>query len=89
MEDVEAPAVEVQVSEAMSQCRADFMGNVYGGAGYGDAYGVHHDYRREESHEYRIKLDLLSINGHLHIKDFLDWVMEVERFFDYMNIHED
>jgi hypothetical protein len=50
---------------------------------------VRHDYRREESHKYRMKIDLLSINGHLHIKDFLDWVMEVERFFDYMNIHED
>jgi hypothetical protein len=41
---------------------------------------------REESHEYRMKIDLQSFNEHLHIKDFLDWVMEVERFFDYMSI---
>ena len=68
------------------------MGNVYDSAGYQDVYGEqpkHQDYGREESHEYQMKIDLSSFNGHLHIKDFLDWVMEVERFFDYMSIHED
>ena len=33
-----------------------------------------------------MKIDLQSFNEHLHIKDFLDWIMEVERFFDYMSI---
>ena len=41
---------------------------------------MHLDYGREESREYWMKIDLSSFNGHLHIKDFLDWVMEVERF---------
>lgn len=41
---------------------ADHMGNVYEGAGY----------CREESHEYRMKIDLPSFNGHLQIEDFLD-----------------
>ena len=27
-----------------------------------------------------MKIDLQSFNEHLHSKDFLDWVMEVERF---------
>jgi hypothetical protein len=36
-----------------------------------------------------MKMDLLTFDGHLHIKDFLDWQSNVERFFDYMEILED
>lgn len=39
---------------------------------------MYQDYGREESCEYRMKIDLSSFNGHLHIKDFKDWVTEVE-----------
>lgn len=42
-----------------------------------------------ESNEYRMKIDLLSFNGHFYIDYFLDWVMEVERSFEYMRILKD
>uniref|UniRef100_A0A2N9J550 CCHC-type domain-containing protein n=1 Tax=Fagus sylvatica TaxID=28930 RepID=A0A2N9J550_FAGSY len=44
---------------------------------------------RGEQNEYRMKMDLLTFDGHLHVKDFLDWQSNVERFFDYMEILED
>jgi hypothetical protein len=36
-----------------------------------------------------MKMDLPSFNGQLQIEGFLDWLVLVERFFDYMDIPED
>jgi hypothetical protein len=46
-----------------------------GAAGHEDVCGEqprHQQYGWEEPKEYRMKLDLPSFDGHLHIEDFLD-----------------
>ncbi|XP_073260712.1 uncharacterized protein [Populus alba] len=42
-----------------------------------------------EPQTFRMKMDLPSFNGQLEIEGFLDWLVVVERFFDYMEIPED
>lgn len=44
-------------------------------------YNQHH-----EPTDYKLKIDLPSFDGHLHIEDFLDWIHSVDNLFDYMNI---
>ncbi|KAH7853915.1 hypothetical protein Vadar_008022 [Vaccinium darrowii] len=41
------------------------------------------------SHDFRVKIDLPCFNGHLHVESFIDWLLKVENFFDYMQIPED
>lgn len=38
--------------------------------------------------DYRLRLDLPQYNDNMNIEDFIDWMLEVERFFDYMDIVE-
>ena len=33
-----------------------------------------------------MKVELPSFNGNVSIEEYLDWVSEVEKFFDYMGI---
>jgi len=47
-------------------------------------FSPNHGREREHSspNEYRIKIEMSSFSGNLDIESFLDWVNEVEKFFD-------
>ena len=44
---------------------------------------------RYNNNNYRMRMELPSFNGQLNIEAFLDWLNEVEWFFDYMDIEEE
>ncbi|GJZ14964.1 hypothetical protein Tco_0550641, partial [Tanacetum coccineum] len=44
-------------------------------------------YRR--NNEFKLKVNIPSFNGTLAVEDFIDWLAEVDRFFEYMEIPED
>ena len=43
----------------------------------------------QEQRDYRMKVELPSFNGNVSIEEYLDWVSEVEKFFDYMSTADD
>jgi hypothetical protein len=46
-------------------------------------------WNHRDNREYQMNIDLPSFNGYLHNEDYLDWIMKVERFFEYMCIPEE
>ena len=57
----------------------------------GGFFFPNHDRRRRDSspNEYRMKIEISSFSENHDIESFLDWVYEVEKFFDMAYIPEE
>ena len=47
-----------------------------------------HDYERN-SGDFRLKVDIPYFSGNLNIEDFIDWIVDIDKFFDYMGVPEE
>ena len=46
------------------------------------------DYARDRG-DFRLKVNIPSFSGSLNIDELLDWVAQVDKFFDYMEVPEE
>ena len=42
-----------------------------------------------DSGDFKLKVDIPFFSGNLNIEDFIDWIVEIDKFFDYMEVSEE
>ena len=47
-----------------------------------------HGYERD-SEDFKLKVDIPFFNGNFNIEDFIDWIAEIDKFFDYIEVLEE
>ena len=47
-----------------------------------------HDHERD-SGDFRLKVDIPFFSDNLNIEDFIDWIADIDKFFDYMEVSEE
>ena len=48
------------------------------------------DYNKcKRNSDYKINVDIPNFYGGMHVEEFLDWILGVENFFQYMEILQD
>ena len=52
----------------------------------GERYACNHD---RDGGDFRLKVDIPYFNGNLNIEDFIDWITDIDKFFDYMGVSEE
>ena len=45
--------------------------------------------QERDSGDFRLKVDIPYFNGNLSIEDFIDWIADIDKFFDYMGVLEE
>ena len=47
-----------------------------------------HGYERDNGY-FKLKADIPFFSGNLNIEDFIDWIAEIDKFFDYVEVSEE
>ena len=47
-----------------------------------------HGYERN-SGDFKLKVDIPFFSSNLNIEDFIDWIVEIDKLFDYMKVPEE
>ena len=79
---------DILLAEEQPQWRGGYGGRYseenYGGRYREENYGIGYG----DNSNFKLKVDIPSFNGNLNIEEFIDWIAEIDRLFEYMEILE-